>query len=422
MYLVENTLDDIIQIRTIIPSSPETNDPQDKNDNTEEKNDDDEDDEDEDDEDDKSLTTVISNDVANPFQVQSGWCLESGESVSQRLFNSGLARLRQVKDENRKMTPEERYCVTLALSCILEPSCSAQLEMLTVDTAARTVIYEQATQKLKVEIPEIKAMKNTSVKKIIRLCQNGSFNKARSTVKKVVADMIDQLDEIDEVEVEEHMELQIVLQIFEFILDRFSFDPNSLTSSSRDEPPTEGEYVHFVKGIFEILVQGISRVRIGELKAKNTDKRRKVDLTITRDGTQVSHSEFARKANAGTKKWWSDRSKTLRLNQQISNDCKAPSVAFQITKTDARLLVLQHIDDGLYLANVTNSFSFPQQKEEIVKTLPALLSNLFYFRKQLLQNFDEFDSQRMSISDDCIKIKKSFIVQKPFWTDRRKGF
>ncbi|KAJ1537340.1 hypothetical protein HK096_003734 [Nowakowskiella sp. JEL0078] len=324
-------------------------------------------------------TFTLPFDCANPFEVHSRWKLKNSTLLSTQLFNNALEISQEVRAGNKTLTAEERYAVTLSLSCVWDPTSATQKTLLGVDQDEYEELCRAANDCWSVELEEPAALKDMEVVKILRYCANQSFHKARYAAKAYVSKKLENLDDVDDANADDYWNTLIILQILEFILDFFSFDPSIMMTVEGEKAPSESEYVDYVSGILKIALQNVCRIRKGELQAEMT-KRRKVDLILTQDKNQISHSEFARYASMGSAKFWRDRSKVIRLNQQITNNFGSDTAFLQISRINANLLLLRHVDDNLYLVNTKESFSFPHCKEDIARKFTEMISAIFYFK------------------------------------------
>ncbi|KAJ1569124.1 hypothetical protein HK096_004128 [Nowakowskiella sp. JEL0078] len=133
------------------------------------------------------------------------------------------------------------------------------------------------------------------------------------------------------------------------------------------------------------------RARTGEHGVSGKNLHKKVDLIVQRAGVDISRSEFARFSSRTSKKFWRDRSKILRLAEDSHNNLekfsKSMTMALQVGGLNANLLGLDHIDHGLYAANASTEFAFPEDKDEIIVKMPRALCVLFYFKVFSLYNY-----------------------------------
>ncbi|KAJ1565832.1 hypothetical protein HK096_009149 [Nowakowskiella sp. JEL0078] len=363
-------------------------------------------DEDEDCEGDFSLLQLRELRKENPFNPQSNWTLRNGENVSSVLTRGAVNFLTQ--NPYSKMTGEQRYAISLSLSGILDISCDFQLHTI-LNLANKSDLENfkhQATKLLDVQILllELSVDEDAVIERIHELLECDDFIKIGSL---------------------QH-EFRIALEIYEHVLLFFKRDPLVFSRPHTEPKSSETESLLLISPILSILFSGMNvTVRVGELIASNViGTRRKVDLIMMKKDIQCSHSEFARSPSDKTKKWWNDRSKILRLNQIIYNNLRNcstfQSVAFNLmVRLNGNLIVLDHVDHGIYLADTRNKFKFPSRLEEIDEFMPELLSNLFYF-KHYLELKETKASKRTTKEKTQKKDDKELLIPiNPVWTNRK---
>ncbi|KAJ3129363.1 hypothetical protein HK100_008678 [Physocladia obscura] len=273
--------------------------------------------------------------------------------------------------------------VRLSLSAVLNPNCEDQVRLLNLSDTERDEFLVRARSISTVLIPDLPQF--DSVKSIVRLCRNGNTGNALIEVKYALSLALKDLQNFDSSDkgyTEKVAETKI-LRVYEQILDLLSIEPNYFQRSSSEPAPSEHEVVDVVRKMISVLSGGHMSARVGELGTRDLPKgtRRKVDLTLATIGTgiQLSHSEFAR-FSTSQRKCLADQSKIIRLNQTILNKNHSESiVGLQQRGLIGNLIILKHVDNGLYVVNANTEFSLPSKMAEIHTKMPDLIQKLSFF-------------------------------------------
>ncbi|KAI9353726.1 hypothetical protein BDR26DRAFT_890183 [Obelidium mucronatum] len=332
--------------------------------------------------------------------VASSWALDNGESVSKTLMDSAIQK---IKDTAYKtMSAIEKYSISLSLSSVLNPDCEKQVQLLNLSNPEQETFLLRARSLSSVDVPNLPEFE--SVKSVLRLCRHGNTMGARIKLKKSLGLVLEQLQELDvgDVGFDEKVVEWKILTVYEHIyiiiyrpliyptflnsfssIELLSMEPDYFLRGSLEPPPSEHEIVDVIRKIVSVLSRDCMTVRVGELGACDlpTGTRRKVDLTLAspKTGCQLSHSEFARFSNSERKRL-ADQSKIIRLNQTILNKNRCEStIGLQQCGLIGTLILLKHVDHGLYIVNSNTQFVLPSKISDIHVNMPDLIQKLSFY-------------------------------------------